>query len=231
MGSLPSNTTMTTLDNLVDILNSTLSPKNLMMVHPKFVSPHYMVNGVVSVSGTFHAPPYNIEELFAISQAKRAADGSGDQSRMDEVFKNLLIGNQFAAEDSPYLSLNGVTHVVNTAGTVSEPDCVRPNKEQLTNLGIQLLNLEINDKAEVSIQDFFDTTADWIHAALQAGGKVLVNCWQGASRSSSMVLAYLVKHENIKLKEAVRMVKEKRDIRPNLGFLEQLIKYENKCQN
>ena len=59
------------------------------------------------------------------------------------VCRNLLIGNQFAAEDSPYLALNGVTHVVNTAGTVSEPDCVRPNREHLTNLGIQLLNLEV----------------------------------------------------------------------------------------
>ena len=57
--------------------------------------------------------------------------------------RNLLIGNQFAAEDSPYLALNGVTHVVNTAGTVSQPDCVRPNQEHLKQLGIELLNLEV----------------------------------------------------------------------------------------
>ena len=46
-----------------------------------------------------------------------------------------------------------------------------------------------------------------------------------------MVLAYLVKCENMELKEAVRVVKEKRDIRPNPGFLEQLLEYEQKCKN
>ena len=54
-----------------------------------------------------------------------------------------MIGNQFAAEDSPFLALNGVTHVVNTAGTFSEPDCVRPNELHLKQLGITLLNLEV----------------------------------------------------------------------------------------
>eukprot|EP00090_Calanus_glacialis_P013138 TRINITY_DN21767_c0_g1_i1.p1 TRINITY_DN21767_c0_g1~~TRINITY_DN21767_c0_g1_i1.p1 ORF type:complete len:234 (+),score=77.62 TRINITY_DN21767_c0_g1_i1:30-704(+) len=222
---------MTTVADLVSILESTTSPKKLLMVCGKFVAPPYMANPVFKLSGTYHAPPYSTEETYAINQAKKAADVSGEQTRMDEVFKNLLIGNQFAAEDSPYLALNGVTHVVNTAGTVSQPDCVRPNQEHLKQLGIELLNLEINDKSDVPIGDFFDSTADWIHAALQSGGKVLVNCWQGASRSSTMVLAYLVKCENMELKEAVRVVKEKRDIRPNPGFLEQLLEYEQKCKN
>ena len=65
-------------------------------------------------------------------------------SVVDNVeIRNLLIGNQFAAEDSPFLSLHGVTHVVNTAGTISEPDCVRPNQDTLKQLGIELLNLEV----------------------------------------------------------------------------------------
>ena len=41
---------------------------------------------------------------------------------------------------------------------------------------------QINDKSDVSISDFFDTTTAWMADALQGGGKVLVNCWQGASR-------------------------------------------------
>ena len=46
-----------------------------------------------------------------------------------------------------------------------------------------------------------------------------------------MVLAYLVNWEKMELKEAVRGVKEKRDIRPNPGFLEQLLEYEQKCKS
>ena len=45
-----------------------------------------------------------------------------------------------------------------------------------------------------------------------------------------MVLAYLVKYEKLDLEEAIRIVKEKRDIRPNNGFLQQLIDYQNKCR-
>ena len=84
--------------------------------------------------------------------------------------------------------------------------------------------------------------------ALQGGGKVLVNCWQGASRlvvqsnsssiliylptrSTTMVLAYLVKYKKMDLAEALRVVKEKRDVRPNNGFLKQLIYFQTKCRN
>ena len=45
-----------------------------------------------------------------------------------------------------------------------------------------------------------------------------------------MVLAYLVKYEQIQLAEALRLVKAKRDVRPNDGFLLQLIEFEEKCK-
>ena len=83
------------------------------------------------------------------------------------TYRNILIGNQYAAEEAVFLSVTGVTHLVNTAGTLKELDCVRPHP----------LHLQ-----DVSISDYFDTTTAWMEEALQGGGKVLVNCWQGASR-------------------------------------------------
>ena len=63
------------------------------------------------------------------------------------IIRNILIGNQYGAEDSVYLSVylsvTGVTHLVNTAGTLAEPDCVRPHSVHLDQLGIKLLNLEV----------------------------------------------------------------------------------------
>ena len=44
------------------------------------------------------------------------------------------------------------------------------------------------------------------------------------------MLAYLVKYENLQLTEALRLVKAKRDVRPNDGFLLQLIEFEEKCK-
>ena len=41
---------------------------------------------------------------------------------------------------------------------------------------------QINDRKDVQISDHFDAVTEWMEDALQKGGKVLVNCWQGASR-------------------------------------------------
>ena len=59
------------------------------------------------------------------------------------IIRNILIGNQYVAEDSVYLSVTGVTHLVNTAGTLAAPDCVRPHPVHLDQLGIKLLHLEV----------------------------------------------------------------------------------------
>ena len=53
----------------------------------------------------------------------------------------------------------------------------------------------------------------------------MVVCWQGAIRSATVVLAYMVRYKGVGLKEVARMVKQKRDIRPNNFFLQQLIDY------
>ena len=52
--------------------------------------------------------------------------------------------------------------------------------------------------------------------------KVLVHCVMGQSRSSTLVLAYLMIHENLTLADAIRAVSTGRNISPNAGFLEQL---------
>ena len=62
------------------------------------------------------------------------------------TYRNILIGNQYAAEEAVYLSLTGVTHLINTAGTLKELDCVRPHPLHLQDLGIKLLNLEVKIK-------------------------------------------------------------------------------------
>ena len=54
----------------------------------------------------------------------------------------------------------------------------------------------------------------------------MVNCWQGGSRSATVVLAFLIQHQQMSLDEALVLVKKKRDIRPNNGFLTQLITLE-----
>jgi len=60
-------------------------------------------------------------------------------------------------------------------------------------------------------------------------GKILVHCFAGASRSITVVAAYLMKKCKLSAIDALKMVKSKRaQANPNPGFIIQLIKYQSK---
>lgn len=61
-----------------------------------------------------------------------------------------------------------------------------------------------------------------VFVSRQSAGKVFVHCAMGLSRSSTLVLAYLMIHENMSLADAIKGVSANRNISPNNGFLEQL---------
>jgi len=75
----------------------------------------------------------------------------------------------------------------------------------------------------------FDGAADFIARALKEGTGVLVHCHAGISRSTSCLLAYLMKYENVGLDSGIGMCRKKRPIiNPNPGFMRQLRDYERK---
>lgn len=97
------------------------------------------------------------------------------------------------------------------------------------------LTSAVDSHIQVSVEDIdysnlrvhFDSVADRIAREARRGGRTLVHCMAGVSRSATMVLAYLIKHQKMSLSEAYDHVKSKRPcIQPNLGFWRQLIAYE-----
>lgn len=70
---------------------------------------------------------------------------------------------------------------------------------------------------------------NFIDEALSSGGKILVHCMAGVSRSVSLVTYYLMKKYGLKYEDAVRTIKNKRKIaNPNESFKKQLITYHQK---
>lgn len=64
------------------------------------------------------------------------------------------------------------------------------------------------------------------HAPSCSTGKVLVHCIMGMSRSSTLVLAYLMLRQRLSLRDALRRVVQKRPIYPNQNFLSLLLKLD-----
>ncbi|XP_023024258.1 dual specificity protein phosphatase 21 [Leptinotarsa decemlineata] len=87
--------------------------------------------------------------------------------------------------------------------------------------------IEVIDSGCSRILQYFDPAADLIHQVSSLGGKTLVYCVAGVSRSASICLAYLMKYQKLSLLEAYNYVKLRRPrIKPNCGFFKQLIEYE-----
>jgi len=68
-----------------------------------------------------------------------------------------------------------------------------------------------------------------INQELLAGGNVLVHCVMGVSRSTTLILAFLVKYRKLTLSQSYYHVFDRRKcVNPNCGFWRQLINYELK---
>ncbi|KAK2837530.1 hypothetical protein Q5P01_014742 [Channa striata] len=147
--------------------------------------------------------------------------GKAINSHADEVWPRLYIGDQLSAESCVELSKHQFTHILNAAHSKhrGQPDMY--NSMKITYMGI-----EAHDSCEFDMSVNFQAAADFIHRALSRGGKVLVHCHVGVSRSATLVLAYLMLKQHLTLVEAICAVKENRGVIPNRGFLRQLIRLD-----
>ena len=204
------------VNTLVDILLSTKSDKPEMHHTRTSGTPYFWHDAI----GDKNKGPLTDEDIDIIAEAKKK-----DPASAHEVFPNLFLGNKAAAEDTAYLKSKGITHLLNmgSASLRSSKFLVVPHTEELASQDIQLENSP--DWGEMKVSDCFDHCGEWIEQSMDSGGRVLVVCWQGASRSATVVLAYLVRYKQMGLDVALALVKEKRDIRPNNAFLQQLIDY------
>ncbi|KAI9138383.1 protein-tyrosine phosphatase-like protein, partial [Paraphysoderma sedebokerense] len=78
----------------------------------------------------------------------------------------------------------------------------------------------LEDSTSATIETIFEETANIIHTVRQTpGGKVLVHCHAGVSRSATIILVYLMRYCNLRLAQAFDLTFRARPIvRPNEGF-------------
>ncbi|KAG6599622.1 Dual specificity protein phosphatase 1 [Phytophthora cinnamomi] len=129
----------------------------------------------------------------------------------------LFIGSYGAANNLDALKREGITHIL----------CVSPTLPLQFPEEFAYLRLEVADLPSVHISDFFDEALGFVDVALETGGKVLVHCFMGRSRSATIVLAYLIAREALTLSDALNKLRAVRpQAQPNTGFYQELRAFE-----
>ena len=96
---------------------------------------------------------------------------------------------------------------------------------------IQHKIIEANDDPSFDLSYAFDKGADYIDKQRNLGNTIIVHCYAGISRSSSMCIAYLMKYKKMNFDEAISLIKVCRSVAcPNAGFTKQLNIYQGKLK-
>jgi hypothetical protein len=91
-----------------------------------------------------------------------------------------------------------------------------------------VLRIEVSDSALEKLP--LTSAVQFIHEARANGGQVLVHCAMGASRSSAVVIAYLIAAFNLDRDQALQFTARQRPlVGPNAGFWEQVRAFEGTC--
>jgi len=72
---------------------------------------------------------------------------------------------------------------------------------------VEYVKINIEDSPYANLAYYFDKVADKIEEVRRRGGKSLIHCVAGVSRSASLCIAYLIKHKRMSLRKAYQHVK------------------------
>ncbi|XP_035226324.1 dual specificity protein phosphatase 3-like [Stegodyphus dumicola] len=149
----------------------------------------------------------------------------------NEVYPGVYLSDAPTAMCTSLLKRMGITHVLNAAQG-KEKSCGQVNTWSgfYSQSGIQFLGVPAFDNVVFRIYPYFEEASQFIQDALKTGGKVLVHCRAGISRSATLVCAYLMLKEGFSVQEAVKAVRKHRAIIPNDGFLQQLCDLNDKLK-
>ncbi|KAG0373602.1 hypothetical protein BGX24_011477, partial [Mortierella sp. AD032] len=166
------------------------------------------------------------------------------------VLPHLYLGAEHNATDVKVLSRLGITAVLNVAVEITQQE-QQQQQQQLLQLptrkpigGGDRVVLDPHSGNSIhykslswthhqrNLRSEFPSAFDYIEEAKTRGGKVLVHCQLGVSRSASLVIAYVMKTLQMGLTDAYELVKARSAvISPNMSLMYQLSEFEKSLNN
>lgn len=124
---------------------------------------------------------------------------------MTEIISGLWISGKDTALDAKWIKQNKITVLINCTKSVPFPE---------EDIGlIHVLRVAVNDnldpveieKMRKYLEPVSQKIAEWL-----PNHNILVHCYAGRQRSSSIILAYLIKYADVSLDEAIELLKTKK---------------------
>uniref|UniRef100_A0A6N2KUU5 Uncharacterized protein n=2 Tax=Salix viminalis TaxID=40686 RepID=A0A6N2KUU5_SALVM len=120
-----------------------------------------------------------LERISLISEA-------ANTEKPSLITYSLFIGGTLAARSVYTLQHVGITHILCLcANEIGQSESQHPDL-------FQYKNFLISDHEDSNISSIFGEASDFIDHVESIGGRVLVHCFEGRSRSATLVLAYLM---------------------------------------
>lgn len=229
--------TSTNSDNLVEFICIVLNPDIIQLIQLVYTPSDKILYDIIqTVDDALSKYSEYFEILSPPSSASCLSASSPFSQELQPIFDNCIstipfpnesnqviyLSGDSGANDFAKLSELGITHILNVS------DCI-PNYYENTN-SITYMRVPIQDYGSICLRDYFTEVFKFITNALESGGRILVHCFAGKSRSASFVIAYLMQRYRMNFIEALQHVQTHRAVvEPNLGFELQLHEYEKLC--
>ncbi|CAK9861192.1 unnamed protein product, partial [Sphagnum jensenii] len=136
------------------------------------------------------------------------------------VAEHIYLRSDSVARNRETLRESGITHVLNCVGFVC-PEYFRDDLSYKT--------LWLQDSPSEDITSILYDVFDYFEEVREQSGRVFVHCCQGVSRSTSLVIAYLMWRDGRSFEDAFQDVKAARGVtNPNMGFACQLLQCQKR---
>ena len=157
----------------------------------------------------------NINEQNSINNNTNTIDAYKSSIRpMSKITNNIYLGNIYDAQNIEKLLQMGIQKVLSL---ITETELLKYPPE----IEHKLINIE--DFPRQNIIQYFGECLLF----MEDNKKVLVHCMAGASRSATIIIAYLMWKNQLDFTEAVTLLEQIRPIiSPNYGFVRQLQMFE-----
>lgn len=143
----------------------------------------------------------------------------GQMDPPTKITEYIYLGSEWNSSNKSEMKLLGITHILNVA--IESPNYFPQEMEYY--------NIRIKDLEDSTISRHFAKAHAFIDSAVEMKKGVLVHCGLGISRSTTIVVSWLMKANKWTLQKSYKHVKDLRPVvKPNRGFIKQLMEYDVK---